>query len=89
MLYHFNMANVILNDVAARGFAEAPTGMIRRLNEALERLERWPEVSGAKPLRGNLKGCFRLRCGDWRIVFRPVGDDVVVMAIDNRRDVYE
>lgn len=83
------MGKVVLKADAARGFEEAPTGMIRRINEALERLEHWPEVSGAKPLRGSLKGCFRLRCGDWRIVFRPVGDDVIVIAIDNRRDVYE
>jgi mRNA interferase RelE/StbE len=83
------MAKVILNPDAARGFEKAPTGMIRRINDALERLEKWPQVSGAKPLRGNLKGCFRLRCGDWRLVFRPVGGDLVVIAIDNRRDVYD
>lgn len=83
------MAKVILNADAARGFSEAPTGMIRRLNDVLERLGHWPEISGAKPLRGNLKGCFRLRCGDWRNVFRPVGSDVMVSAIDNRKDVYE
>ena len=80
---------VILSHGAAAGFNGAPAGMIRRINDALERLEHWPEVSGAKPLRGKLKGCFRLRCGDRRIIFRPVGDDVVVIAIDNRRDVYE
>jgi mRNA-degrading endonuclease RelE of RelBE toxin-antitoxin system len=83
------MAKVILNPDAVRGFHEAPTGMVRRINDALERLEQWPQVSGAKPLRGKLKGCFRLRCGDWRIVFRPIGGDLVVIAIDNRRDVYE
>jgi mRNA-degrading endonuclease RelE of RelBE toxin-antitoxin system len=83
------MAKVILNPDAVRGFSKAPTGMVRRINDALERLERWPQVSGAKPLRGKLKGCFRLRCGDWRIVFRPTGDDLVVTAIENRRDVYE
>ena len=83
------MARVVLNPEAIRGFNKAPTGMIRRINDALERLERWPEVSGAKPLRGKLKGCFRLRCGDWRIVFRPTGDDLIVIGIDNRRDVYE
>ena len=66
----------------------APTVMVRRINDALQRLEQWPKVSGAKPLRGNLKGCFRLRCGDWRIVFRAGGDDLFVIAIDNRRDVY-
>jgi mRNA interferase RelE/StbE len=83
------MAKVILNPDAVRGLDKAPTGMIRRINDALERLERWPQVSGAKPLREKLKGCFRLRCGDWRIVFRPTGSDVIVIAIDNRKDVYE
>jgi mRNA interferase RelE/StbE len=83
------MAKVVLNPEAAEGFHRAPTGMIRRINDVLERLEQWPQVSGAKPLRGKLKGCFRLRCGDWRIVFRPTGDDLVVIAIDNRRDVYD
>jgi mRNA-degrading endonuclease RelE of RelBE toxin-antitoxin system len=82
------MVSLRLSSAAARGLSEAPTGMIRRLNEAMERLERWPQVSGAKPLRGRLKGCFRLRCGDWRIVFRPVGDELRIEAIDNRRDVY-
>jgi mRNA-degrading endonuclease RelE of RelBE toxin-antitoxin system len=83
------MATVVLNPGAAAGFQRVPAGMIRRINDALERLEQWPAVSGAKPLRGNLKGCFRLRCGDWRIVFRPVRSDVIVIAIDNRRDVYD
>ena len=83
------MAKVILSSGAAAGFEKAPTGMIRRINDALERLEKWPQVSGAKPLRGNLKGCFRLRCGDWRIVFRPIGRDLAVIAIDNRRGVYD
>jgi mRNA interferase RelE/StbE len=82
------MAKVLLNPDAARGFEEAPAAMIRRINDVLDRLENWPGASGAKPLRGILKGCFRIRCGDWRVVFRPTGDDVVVIAIDNRRDVY-
>ena len=83
------MVRLTLNPDAARGFNDAPAGMIRRINEALERLEKWPTVSGAKPLRGKLKGCYRLRCGDWRIVFRPVGETICVTAIDNRKDVYE
>ena len=62
----------------------------RRILGALERLEDWPNVSGAKPLRGEFKGCFRIRCGDWRVVFRPRGEDsIYVLRVDNRRDVYE
>ncbi len=50
------------------------------------------QINGQTPNiapKSALKGCFRLRCGDWRIVFRPSGDDLFVTAIDNRRDVYE
>jgi alpha-L-rhamnosidase len=42
----------------------------------MARLERWPEVSGVKPLRRNLAGKFRLRTGDWRVVFRVAGETV-------------
>jgi len=36
----------------------------------LERLQQWPEVSGAKALRGALAGRYRLRTGDYRLPFR-------------------
>jgi hypothetical protein len=45
-------------------------GMLPRVLKALDRLDLWPNVSGAKPLRGELAGHYRLRVGDWRIVFR-------------------
>ena len=63
--------------------------ILTRVNGIIERLEDWPEVSGAKPLRGNLKGSFRVRTGDWRIIFRVSGDVLMITSISNRRDVYE
>jgi mRNA interferase RelE/StbE len=83
------MAIVLLSAKAQEQMDRLPGGMLRRVNDVLERLERWPQVSGAKPLRGDLAGSYRVRCGDWRVVFRPRGQTVVVTAVDNRRDVYE
>lgn len=83
------MATVVLTPEAQRDLARLPGSMIRRVNEVLERLKRWPEVSGAKPLGRNLAGSFRIRTGSWRVLFRASGDFVTVFAIDNRRDVYE
>ena len=68
---------------------QLPGGMLRRVNDVLERLQKWPTVSGAKPMRGALVGSFRIRTGDWRVVFHPRGDAIIVTAIDNRRDVHE
>ena len=83
------MGNVLLTPVAQKDMARLPGGMLRRVNDVLSRLKKWPDVSGAKPLRGELAGWFRIRTGDWRVVFSVAGDTVVVSAIDNRRDVYQ
>lgn len=41
-------------------------------------------------MRGNLAGHYRIRTGDWRVVFRPDGDDrVVVSRVAHRREVYD
>jgi mRNA-degrading endonuclease RelE of RelBE toxin-antitoxin system len=50
--------------------------------------ERWPEVSGAKPMRGDLAGHWRIRTGDWRVLFQ-VRADVIIVRIDHRSRVYE
>jgi hypothetical protein len=36
----------------------------------VDRLEKWPVVSGVKWLKGNLAGKARLRTGDYRLQFR-------------------
>jgi mRNA-degrading endonuclease RelE of RelBE toxin-antitoxin system len=40
-----------------------------RMIKLVERLRNWPHVSGAKALRGDLAGRFRLRTGDYRLQF--------------------
>jgi mRNA-degrading endonuclease RelE of RelBE toxin-antitoxin system len=73
---------------AIADYQRLPLVIRLRVAAILEKLKQWPQVSGAKPLRGNLKGRFRLRTGDWRIVLKPVGQILWVVRIDNRRDVY-
>ncbi len=82
------MVRVSLTVEAARQLSALKNPIVSRVHHLLEKLEQWPSVSAAKPLRGSLKGNWRLRTGDWRIVFRVTGDVVQVWAIDNRRDVY-
>ncbi len=83
------MSPVVLTLAAQKQMRKLPGGMMRRVNDVLQRLESWPIVSGAKPLRGKLSGSYRIRCGDWRVVFHLAGGTVMVSAVDNRRDVYE
>ena len=61
----------------------------RRVVRAVDGLAEAPRPSGAQKLRGGTD-LYRLRVGDWRIVYR-VEDDVLlvlVVRIGHRRDVY-
>lgn len=40
-------------------------------------------------LRGSLRGYRKLRVGDWRIVYIIVDKEIRIIAIGNRKDVYE
>jgi len=73
---------------AARAFEQLPFVIRARVTQLFQRLAAWPNVRGAKPLRGKWKGHFRLRTGDWWVIVRPVGAVLWVIRIDNRRDVY-
>jgi mRNA-degrading endonuclease RelE of RelBE toxin-antitoxin system len=64
------MATVVLTPDAVRDLADLPRRIIARMDNLLERLREWPDVSGAKSLRGKLAGRYRLRTGDYRLQFR-------------------
>jgi hypothetical protein len=51
---------VTLTLSAQRDFTALPRVIQTRVLSLLERLARWPGVSGAKPLTGNLAGRYRL-----------------------------
>jgi mRNA-degrading endonuclease RelE of RelBE toxin-antitoxin system len=75
---------------AQREFERLPLVIQARVLAIFERLNEWPDVSGAKPLRGNLAGNFRMRTGSYRILFRiNAQGDPLVWHIGNRKDVYE
>jgi mRNA interferase RelE/StbE len=52
------------------------------------RLMTEPEKYG-KPLRGSLKGYWKLHVGDIRIVFKIVGNEIWILGILDRKMVYE
>jgi len=80
---------VLLAPEAAPDVENLPVVIKARFAAVVARLEAWPNVSGAKPLRGEWKGHYRIRIGDWRVIFKPVRPDLIVVRVANRRDVYE
>ncbi|MGO9011875.1 MAG: type II toxin-antitoxin system RelE family toxin [Bryobacteraceae bacterium] len=41
-----------------------------------------------KPLRGDLAGSFRLRIGDYRVMFELQGDTMRIFGVRHRREAY-
>lgn len=80
---------VVIAVEAEEDLRALPLTMRVRFDAVITRLETWPNVSGAKPLRGEWKGHYRIRMGDWRVIFRPVRPDVIVVRIAHRSTVYE
>ena len=61
----------------------------RRIQTAIEqRLTTAPHQYG-EPLRKTLKGYWKLRVSDYRVVFKVVEQEVCVFGIIHRKDVYE
>ncbi len=73
---------------AAEQYGDLPRSIQPRIDKIIRRLARWPTVSGVKPLTGRFAGNFRIRTGDYRIVFKVAADKVIVWRIGDRKDVY-
>ena len=80
---------VELTSDAAEQLRNLPRTIRVRVTLILGRLEKWPQVRGAKPLSGRLAGRYRIRTGDWRVQFHLNGPVVVVERIGHRDGFYE
>jgi len=83
------MEHVTVTPEALEQLAKLPRVIRDRIGKLFERLEHWPEVSGAKALSGDLAGWYRMRTGDYRLRFRVEGETLIVDKIGHRRDFYE
>ena len=79
---------VEIRDVAMEDLDQVPQNLRRRLPRAIEhRLATAPDKYGVR-LRQSLTGLWKLRVGDYRIVFELEGMKVTIWAIRHRKYVY-
>jgi len=76
---------VKLNAEAREDFkALAPTIKIAAQAEK-QRLKQWPLVPGVKHLSNRWVGCARVKVlKDWRMIFRPLPEHLVILRIRHR-----
>ena len=59
----------------------------QRIGKTLLRYEHAP-LTYAEPLKDSQLGSYRFRIGDYRIVFDLVDDQIVVLRVGHRREIY-
>ena len=75
--------------VADEDIPRIPQNLHRRIAGAIEsRLTHAPQQYGA-PLRKSLRGYWKLRVGDYRVVYKVEENEVWILAIRHRKTVYE
>ena len=87
--HNLKIAKVEVSREAEDQIVALPKVVRLRIFDIVRRLEKWPRVSGAKPLRGNLAGHFRIRTGDYRVQFYVDGGIIVIEKAGHRDGFYE
>lgn len=76
-------------DIKTADIASLDSKLRKRIKNAIEtRLATAPHQYG-EPLRKTLKGYWKLRVGDYRIVYKIVESEVWILGIIHRKEVYE
>ena len=83
MAYRISYKKSVSKDLASLPKAEA-----RRVLDKLER-ELTVRPNRCPPLKGPFAGLRRLRVGSYRVIFFVQDEQVLVLRIGRRRDVYE
>ena len=83
------MIRVAFSPEAAQHLAGLPRPIQQRIARIIERLRKWPDTSGAKPLSGKLAGHWRIPTGDYRLQFRVGPDKITIEKIGHRDRFYE
>ena len=81
---------ISLTPEAERQYADLNKGVQVKIDDILDRLRNWPQVSGVVALWGAAKGHFRMKTLDWRVIFHVDESErlVTIDAISHRKDAY-
>ncbi len=83
MSYKLTYHHEIKDDLAA-----VPKNIKDRIRHAVENRLMVDPISYGVPLRKSLHGYYKLRVGDYRIIFQIEGQHILILKIGHRKDVY-
>lgn len=60
-----------------------------RIRRAIESRLLSDPIKYGQSLKGSLKGFRKLRIGDYRVVYKVVKKEIIILGIRHRRDIYD
>lgn len=82
MAYNVQYKKSVAKDLARIGKTEARRLLDKIEKELASRPDRYPV------LQGPLAGLRKMRMGDYRVIYALLDNDVLILRIGNRREVY-
>lgn len=81
---------ISMSPEADRDYAKLQKSIRQKIDELIDRLRDWPQVSGVVALWGPAKGHYRVKTMDWRVIFHvdESSRTVVIDKIANRKEAY-
>ena len=81
------MHQIEVTRAAQRDLSSLPKSVFKRIDAKIQSLSEDPHPRGSKKLEDNL---FRVRVGDYRIIYQVISDRIVIVIIRvrHRREVY-
>jgi mRNA interferase RelE/StbE len=81
LLYH--------HEVKKNDIPQLKETMKQRIKRAIEGRLQLEPVKYSEPLRKTLKGYRKLRVGDYRIILKSENNDIFILGICHRKDIYK
>ena len=84
------MYNIRILEEASRELARLDKPVGRRIAERINWLSEKLNDIRPEPLRGDLIGLYKLRIGDYRVIYEIIHNEktIVIHAIGHRREIY-
>lgn len=76
-------------DIKKEDLPHIPCNITERIRRAIEQRLFSDPVRYGEPLKRGLKGYRKLRMGDYRVIYRIDKENIIILIIGNRKDVYD
>ena len=82
---------ISISHSAERDIEQLPVIIVKRIGKAIDKLPEQPRPPGCKKLKGSNENLWRIRIGDYRVIYL-IADEIQIIdvrRVRHRKDVYE